>query len=119
KMRGLTVDTDRRALLTYLNARFYGPLSAASHLSGLGLLAQAGMVLPDQDESMQRKYFSDQVLTAMTITFALISTLICDVVPERPLAGRAIALWATPNLWDVATELFQQQYEARLRSIAP
>src|SRR5690606_1308502 len=98
KMTRRCTDATRRAMLDYLHERYYRELSAMSHLSGTGLLAQGSMLLSDLDEGTRRKYFSDRFLTALMMTLVLASVLVLEAVPERGLAERAVALWMTPNL---------------------
>jgi hypothetical protein len=73
RMKGQTTDPDRKALIAYFQVKYYSPLSAAAHLSGAGVLAQGGVMLPNRPEDMQRKYFSDQILTSITVLISLLS----------------------------------------------
>jgi hypothetical protein len=117
RMRAKCISQERKDLIAYFAARYYAPLSAAAHLSGTGLLAQGGIFLRDQPPDMLQKYFSDQVLKALTLLFALASQYILDVVPERALAEKMIALWETPNFPDAGLEVFKTHFETRLRAV--
>lgn len=110
-------DAGRKATLTYFNVRFYGALSAASHLSGTGMLAQGGVLL-DDDNGTNQKYFSDQVLTALTALFSLATLLTLDIERTPALARRVRSLWQTPNLWAVALETYERCFHTRLGALA-
>jgi hypothetical protein len=118
KMPRLCTDPERARTLDYLNVRFYGNLSGASHLSGTGILAQGGILLDDDDIDFKKKYFSDQVLTALTAMFALVTTLVLDVERTPALARRVQGLWETKNLWAIATETYDRCFRSRLEHLA-
>ncbi len=110
-------ESQSKSLLEYLLTRYYSELSRAAHLSGPGLLMQGAVVLPEADEGMQRKYFSDQVMTAMIMLFSLCGVLILRVMPEGPLARRLESVWNAPNMIDSAIELFRLHFEKLLSRI--
>lgn len=118
KMPSLSRDPVRKASLDYLRLKFYGGLSAASHLSGTGILAQGGAFLRDMPDDTHRKYFSDQVLYAMTGLFALVSEIAIEVIRDPALARRVLGLWQTENLWGTATETYDRCFKARLDPLA-
>jgi hypothetical protein len=110
-------DPTRQQALLYFNVRFYGELSGASHLSGRGMLAQGGILL-DTDEELNRKYFSDQVMIALTALFSLVTLLTIEVERTPALARRVQRLWQTSNLWTVALETYERCFKARLEALA-
>ena len=117
-MKRATTNSTRKALIAYFQSRYYGSLSAASHLSGLGIVAQNSAVDDDGNVEVQRKYFSDQVLTGMTLLFAFTSQVCLDVVRDPALARRIIALWQTPNLWPAAGEAYRDCFKVELEALA-
>ncbi|GEM_PF-4523889 len=117
-MKKKTVDPQRKKVIAHFQSRYYGPLSAASHLSGLGILAQNAAVDDDKNVDLQRKYFSDQVMTGLTLLFAFVSQACLDVVPDPSLAQRIVKLWQTPNFWDAGRETYELCFRASLEQVA-
>lgn len=117
-MKRASQDPERKGVIGYFQARYYGRLSAASHLSGTGLLAQNSAVDDDRNENIQRKYFSDQVLTGLTLLFGFVTQVCLDVVRDPHLAKRIVGLWQTPNLWPAATEAYDRCFKTGLEALA-
>jgi hypothetical protein len=118
KMPSRCTSPWRRTALSYLDARYYGPLSVATHLSGPGMFEQAGHVLRDRDEGYQRKYFSDQYMTAFTMLLSLLSVFALDVIGEPGFAQRIVALWQSRNLPDATVEVFTECFRDQLTGLA-
>jgi hypothetical protein len=118
KMVGRCNDAWRKDTLGYFDVRYYGPQSNAAHLSGTGMLAQGGIVLPNQPESTKEKYFSDQFLIALTMLLSLISQYAIDVNPEPLFARRLVALWTNPSLMDSMKEVYDRCFKVKLEPLA-
>jgi hypothetical protein len=111
-------DPWRAATLKYLNDRYYGPLSNMAHLSGTGVLAQGGTVMPDQPEAVKRKYFSDRFLGGFTMLMALISQFAVDVIPEPAFARRLVALWTNPRQLKATHEVYERCFKVKLEPLS-
>lgn len=118
KMKSQTTDPDRKSLIAYFQAKYYGPFSAAAHLSGTGVLAQGGVLLRDRPDDERRKYFSDQFLMSLTVLFSLLSQLALDVVGDPALARRLVGLWTTPNMTGAMSEAYERGFKAPLEALA-
>ncbi|MGE0869776.1 MAG: hypothetical protein AB7P03_14520 [Kofleriaceae bacterium] len=117
-MKRQTTDRDRKAVIAYVQAKFYGFLSAASHLSGIGWLAQGGALLPEPTSDFANKYFSDRVMEALTLLLGLLSQLTLDVLPEPALARRVVGLWGAPNMPGNTLEAYTRCFKAPLEALA-
>jgi hypothetical protein len=110
------VSSATRDYLTYLNDWFYRELSAASHLSLLGLLDRGGHLVNEGDPNQYRfldKYRSDCVFTTITILLALLSEI--EIGLGLGVATRLKYVWSVVASYCGATKnVYERRYATNL-----
>jgi hypothetical protein len=105
--------TPRRRFLDLLAARFYGRLSADSHLSYLGLAARGGVLHGYHAGEVREDNRSKQLLTALTVHIAFLSEVVATVgLSEQACRMREVWKHVAPHL--PAKELWDSRYDALL-----
>ena len=106
----------KRDYLTYLSDWFYGRLSAASHLSWLGVAMHSANVFIEDREQRSRilnKFRSDYVMMTITLVLALISEIQIEI--NYNLSERLRYVWGILNpFWEEAKELYDFRYASLL-----
>ena len=118
KMPRKCADPWRSDVLAYLDARYYGQLSIASHLSGTGILLQAGHLQTGASEHNQRRYISQQFAIAFTMMMSLVAVYAIDVIRERDFARRVVEFCTKDGLPDDAKEVYARCFKDKLEQLA-
>lgn len=111
--RAQWLSAERDVFLTYLHDWFYVELSWATHITFPGVLNASIHLLDVNDEDTRvagvAKYRSDAVMTALTLTLALVSEVQIGLQFDR--AERCRYVWSLLGpFWGPAQELYERRY---------